>query len=90
MTKYQKLEKAKNDSLKKWEKIAVRETDWPIGCGFCDAYGGTSSPSGCYNCPVDKDCQIFYTKNHQNRDITSFALAVMVYIHGFTVADLPD
>ena len=99
MTPYQELEKAKRESLKKWEKIAFNDPDTHIGddCGFCDAYQSCKDyDTGKILCPMimqDEDqcstmCAGASTK--ANEDKTSYALAVMVYIHGFTVADLPE
>lgn len=104
MTKLQKLNEAKKKTLAKWERMILQDEDeflekW---CEFCWFW----QDEKCSRCPIrrveGKPCFETYAhklalrrhgENKTSRGLEKeipFYLAVMVYIHGFTVADLPE
>jgi len=97
MTKEQRLQKAKEQSLKKWENIYSESENGEspnIGdrCGFCKQYN--MECESC--CPVgiaEKDwCDdtkwwydLMYYVDNDPALFRQWVLAIMIYIHGFEV-----
>ena len=101
MTKLQKLNKAKKESLEKWE-LLIYEPDVYHICSFCGFCAEWYDDALCGCCPIRQvegepcfetdwwgEAECRYLADYEDERLVPFYLAVMIYIHGFTVADLP-
>ncbi len=95
MTKLERLERAKKQTLKRWEYFLDRAflierrrghlTRKHKTCGFCDYYSPDHNLLSCGGCPINKielqTCGDVGFMAHT--ESFTYCLAVLIYIHGF-------